>query len=63
MTKDQVADILTEIATLLELKGENPFKVRAYAAGARGFLIGESLMRTSEKSEMIRTLRGGGVPA
>jgi indole-3-glycerol phosphate synthase len=34
-----------------------------FAAGARGFLIGESLMRTSEKSEMIRTLRGGGVPA
>jgi indole-3-glycerol phosphate synthase len=34
-----------------------------YAAGARGFLIGESLMRTSEKAEMIRTLRGGGVPA
>ena len=34
-----------------------------YAAGARGFLIGESLMRTNEKSEMIRTLRGGGVPA
>jgi indole-3-glycerol phosphate synthase len=34
-----------------------------FAAGARGFLIGESLMRTSEKAEMIRTLRGGGVPA
>ena len=34
-----------------------------FAAGARGFLIGESLMRTNEKAEMIRTLRGGGVPA
>jgi indole-3-glycerol phosphate synthase len=34
-----------------------------YAAGARGFLIGESLMRTNDKAEMIRTLRGGGVPA
>jgi len=34
-----------------------------FAAGARGFLIGESLMRTSEKAEMIRALRGGGVPA
>jgi indole-3-glycerol phosphate synthase len=34
-----------------------------YAAGARGFLIGESLMRSSEKAEMVRTLRGGGVPA
>ena len=35
MTKDQVADILTEIATLLELKGENPFKSRAYVNAAR----------------------------
>jgi len=34
-----------------------------YAAGARGFLIGESLMRTADKAEMIRALRGGGVPA
>jgi len=30
-----VADILNEIGLLLELKGENPFKTRAYANGAR----------------------------
>ena len=35
MNKDQVADILNEIATLLELKGENPFKSRAYTNAAR----------------------------
>jgi DNA polymerase (family 10) len=35
MTKDQVAETLTEIATLLELKGENPFKSRAYTNAAR----------------------------
>src|SRR6266496_4285993 len=35
MDKDQVAEILTEIGTLLELKGENPFKTRAYANAAR----------------------------
>src|ERR1700722_19397182 len=35
MDKDQVAEILTEIGTLLELKGENPFKSRAYANAAR----------------------------
>jgi indole-3-glycerol phosphate synthase len=34
-----------------------------YAAGARGFLVGESLMRTNDKAEMIRALRGNGVPA
>src|ERR1039457_5989618 len=35
LQKDQVADILVEIGTLLELKGENPFKTRAYANAAR----------------------------
>jgi DNA polymerase (family X) len=35
VNKAQIADVLDEIATLLELKGENPFKVRAYRAGAR----------------------------
>jgi indole-3-glycerol phosphate synthase len=34
-----------------------------YAAGARGFLIGESLMRAPDKAELLRTLRGSGVPA
>jgi len=35
VTKNEIADILVEIGTLLELNGENPFKVRAYQAGAR----------------------------
>jgi DNA polymerase (family 10) len=35
MTKPEIAEILEDIATLLELKGENPFKVRAYRSGAR----------------------------
>jgi DNA polymerase (family X) len=35
MDKDKVAEILVEIGVLLELKGENPFKTRAYANGAR----------------------------
>ena len=35
MDKDQVADILVDIGLLLELKGENPFKTRAYQNGAR----------------------------
>src|SRR3984957_1064301 len=35
MDKDKVADILVEIGTLLELKGENPFKTRAYVNAAR----------------------------
>ena len=35
MDKDRVAEILVEIGTLLELKGENPFKTRAYMNAAR----------------------------
>ena len=35
MDKDQVAEVLTNIAVLLELKGENPFKTRAYLNAAR----------------------------
>ncbi len=35
MTKNEIAEVLAEIATLMELKGENPFKIRAYSGGAR----------------------------
>jgi len=35
MTKEQIASVLERIAMLLELKGENPFKIRAYTNAAR----------------------------
>jgi len=35
MTNKQVAQVLEEIAVLLELQGENPFKARAYTNAAR----------------------------
>ncbi len=35
MNKDQVAQVLTEVAVLLDLKGENPFKSGAYVNAAR----------------------------
>lgn len=35
MDKGTIADVLEKIATLLELKGENPFKIRAYTNAAR----------------------------
>src|ERR1043165_5215800 len=44
MDKDRVAEILVEIGTLLELKGENPFKTRAYSNAARALeSLGEPL--------------------
>ncbi|MFL6538408.1 MAG: DNA polymerase/3'-5' exonuclease PolX [Chthoniobacterales bacterium] len=35
MTKQEIAGVLEQIATLLELKDENPFKIRAYTNAAR----------------------------
>src|ERR1700716_3439987 len=35
MTKSEIAVVLEEIGTLLELKDENPFKIRAYSNAAR----------------------------
>src|SRR5436190_10649622 len=35
MTKGDIAAVLEEIGTLLDLKDENPFKIRAYANPAR----------------------------
>lgn len=34
MTREKLVETLEEIALLLELKGENPFKIRAYRGGA-----------------------------
>ncbi len=52
MTKNEIADVLAEIGTLMELKGENPFKVRAYSSGARAI---EAL----EKDEFEKLVKEG----
>ena len=38
MTRERLAEVLEEIALLLELKDENPFKIRAYRQGAEAVL-------------------------
>jgi DNA polymerase (family 10) len=50
MDKKQVAEILDEIGTLLELKGENPFKCRAFHNGSR--IVGAL---TKDLYELIET--------
>ena len=35
MDKKDIIEVLELIGTMMEIKGENPFKVRAYFAGAR----------------------------
>lgn len=56
MDKDRVIEILQEIAVLLELKGENPFKSRAYVSAARAL---ESV--TERIEDLIREGRLGQV--
>lgn len=52
MTKNEIADVLLEIATLLELQGENPFKVRAYQSGAR-------VLEGMEEADLARLVAEG----
>ncbi len=52
MTKQDIAGILDEIGLLLELKGENPFKVRAYQAGAR-------VVEALEESQLVKLVEAG----
>jgi len=61
MTKNEIADVLTEIGTLLELKGENPFKTRAYLAGARVLeSIEQGELDTLIREERLKTVKGIG---
>ena len=61
MTKNEIADVLTEIGTLLELKGENPFKVRAYQTGARALeAIEEAELARLIAEEKLGTIKGFG---
>ncbi len=61
MTKNEIADVLAEIGTLLELKGENPFKVRAYQSGARALeAIEEQELARLIASDELQTVKGIG---
>jgi DNA polymerase (family X) len=55
MTKAQIAEVLEQIATLLELKGENPFKIRAYANAARSLeTFGGSLSDLQDEEALAK---------
>jgi DNA polymerase (family 10) len=52
VNKTEIAAVLTDIGTLLELKGENPFKIRAYQSGAR-------LIETLSEEEIAQRVQAG----
>ncbi|MBI1806734.1 MAG: DNA polymerase/3'-5' exonuclease PolX [Ignavibacteria bacterium] len=60
MTNKQIAEILEEIGTLLELQGDNPFKCRAYHNAGR--IIGALTTDVHEliKSNELQTIKGIG---
>jgi DNA polymerase (family 10) len=60
MTKDKIAETLTDIATLLELKGENPFKSRAYVNAARAVEIATEPLETIFCPDSKARLKGIG---
>ena len=60
MQKDEIADILKEIGVFLELKGENPFKTRAYQNGARTLEGLTEPLDTLIAEERLSTVKGIG---
>ncbi len=60
MDNADVVEILEEIAVLLELKGENPFKTRAYVNGARTLESNQESVEKLVKEERLGELKGFG---
>ena len=60
MNKDEIADVFENIARLLELKGENPFKVRAYTHAARALETLSEPLETLIAEERLMAIEGIG---
>src|SRR5271154_3064535 len=60
MDKSGITDILEEIAVLLELKGENPFKARAYTNAARALDNFEGDLAVLIKEDRLGEIKGIG---
>ena len=60
MTKAEIAAVLEEIAALLELKGENPFKIRAYANAARSIETFGGALSDLQDEEALAKIPGIG---
>ena len=60
MNKDEIAGVFENIARLLELKGENPFKVRAYTHAARALETLSEPLETLITEERLTAVDGIG---
>jgi DNA polymerase (family 10) len=59
-TKEQTIELLETVARLLELKGENPFKIRAYTNAARVLETFSGNFQTTVEEDKIGELSGIG---
>lgn len=60
VSRDRVIEILERIALLLELQGENPFKVRAYRNGARALEMLEGDLAAMVREDGLKGVPGIG---
>jgi DNA polymerase (family X) len=60
MTKEEIAGVLEQIATLLELKNENPFKIRAYTNAARAIETFGANVSNFQDEEAVAKIPGIG---
>jgi DNA polymerase (family X) len=60
MTKEDIAGVLEKIATLLELKDENPFKIRAYTNAARAIETFGANVSNFQDEEAVARIPGIG---
>jgi DNA polymerase (family X) len=60
MTREEIAGVLEQIATLLELKAENPFKIRAYTNAARAIETFGANVSNFEDEEAVAKIPGIG---
>jgi len=60
MEKKEISRILEEIGLMLELKGENPFKIKAYVNGARIVELLEGDLKDYIKDGKIEGIKGIG---
>jgi DNA polymerase (family 10) len=60
VNKSEIVDRLEAIATLLELQGDNPFKIRAYAQGARALEALETPLDVLIAEDRLASVRGIG---
>ncbi|HEX4639997.1 MAG TPA: DNA polymerase/3'-5' exonuclease PolX [Chthoniobacterales bacterium] len=60
MDKATIADVLEKVGTLLELKGENPFKIRAYVNAARSIETWGGSIADLSNEEVLEKIPGIG---